>query len=169
VWTTWAIPALDFDIYLTGFDTRVLDIGAAFCGGDLPLTGSAVSLHGSLSGDPIDFSSCNNTAVPGSNPVWGDDVISVGFRSHLQAWFTCQIFVNGFPHATQRFIFSALASPGAAENGWIALDLDHGGTAPIYGSSRAQAWVIALGEAGGTLRTGWRAMTTDGVCSASNP
>jgi len=90
VWTTWAVPVIWFDVYLTGFDSELLNMRAMLCDGYLPRTGSAVSPHGPSSGSPIPFPSCNNTTVVGANPVWGYGAISTGYRAHLHAWLTGQ-------------------------------------------------------------------------------
>jgi len=89
-WTDWSVPALDFDIYLTGFDVQTINVRDWFCSGTLPTTGFAVSPVGPFSDPNIAYPACNNTTVVGSNPVWGAGAISVGFRNHLKAWFTGQ-------------------------------------------------------------------------------
>ncbi|NJL26750.1 MAG: hypothetical protein HC897_02175 [Thermoanaerobaculia bacterium] len=88
VWTDQSIPALDFDVYLTGFDVQTFNVRDFFCSGNLPTTGFAVSNRGSFSAPNVAFPSCNNSTATGSNPVWGAGAISENFRSHLKAWFT---------------------------------------------------------------------------------
>src|SRR6185436_5813276 len=39
VWSTWSIPVLDFDVYLTGFDVQTFDIRGILASGILPQTG----------------------------------------------------------------------------------------------------------------------------------
>ena len=90
VWTDQSIPALDFDVYLTGFDVQTFNVRDFFCSGNLPATGFAVSNRGPFSDPNIPFPSCNNTTTVGANPVWGPGAISVNFRNHLKAWFTGQ-------------------------------------------------------------------------------
>jgi hypothetical protein len=88
VWTDWSVPALDFDIYLTGYDVQTLNVRDFFCSGNLPTTGFAVSNQGAFSDPNVPFPSCNNGTSTGSNPVWGAGAISQNFRNHLKAWFT---------------------------------------------------------------------------------
>jgi len=40
VWTDWSVPALDFDVFLTGYDVQVIDLKALLCRGELPATGT---------------------------------------------------------------------------------------------------------------------------------
>lgn len=88
VWTDQSVPALDFDIYLTGYDVQTLNVRDFFCSGNLPRTGFAVSNQGAFSDPNIAFPSCNNGTSNGADPVWGPGAISVSFREHLKAWFT---------------------------------------------------------------------------------
>lgn len=87
-WTDLAVPGLDFDVYLTGYDVETLDLVDIFCNGNVPSTGSAASNYGPLSGDPVLYSSCNNTTVVGDPPLYSNPVISSVFRSHLKAFFS---------------------------------------------------------------------------------
>ena len=57
-WTDLARPTIDFDIYLSGFDTVVLDLGRLFRDGDLPLTGPEVLPAGPYSLPNEDFPDC---------------------------------------------------------------------------------------------------------------
>ncbi len=88
VWTDMAVPALDFDIYLAGFDSQMIDLHAMFCSGVLPSTGMAVSPHSPFSDSAVDFPGCSDTAVIGDAPVYANPAITAAFRDHLQAWFT---------------------------------------------------------------------------------
>ncbi len=86
VWTDQSVPALDFDVYLTGYDVQTISMRDIFQNGTLPRTASAgqdptdtISPRGPLSQD-VNFSSCSSLPyAPGA--------VSVSFRSHLQAWF----------------------------------------------------------------------------------
>jgi hypothetical protein len=58
LWTDWAIPALSFPVYLTGFDMQRIDLRDVLVGGELPRTGSAVSPAGELSESGTSFPGC---------------------------------------------------------------------------------------------------------------
>lgn len=88
VWTDWTVPALDFDIYLTGFDVQTVNAKDWFCSGNLPQTGSAVSNQGAFSLPNTAPPSCNNTATPGAGPNYANPAIIEAFRDHLTNWFT---------------------------------------------------------------------------------
>src|SRR5215210_8142383 len=86
VWTDQSVPALDFDVYLTGYDVQTINLRDIFVGGNLPVTASAgqdpkdtISPHGPVSQD-INFASCS--VLPYARPG-----VSASFRQHLQAWF----------------------------------------------------------------------------------
>jgi len=85
LWSDWAVPVLDFDVYLARFDVQTIDMKDVIVDGRLPATGSAVSPHGPLSGSPVAFPGCNNTAVPGNGPVYQDPALSAFMRAQLQA------------------------------------------------------------------------------------
>lgn len=85
VWTDQSVPALDFDVYLTGYDVQTINLRDVLREGILPVTASVgqdpsdtISPQGPVSQD-INFPSC--TALPYTNPA-----ISAAFRAHLQAW-----------------------------------------------------------------------------------
>lgn len=88
VWTDLGVPALDFDLYLTGFDVHTFDLGQVLCDGNVPQTGAGVSPHGPLSEAPVEFPSCNSGSEPGAPPVYQNPAISEIFRDHLHAWLT---------------------------------------------------------------------------------
>lgn len=76
MWTDWAVPILDLDIYLAGFDVQTLDMKELLLDGMLPVTGSAVSPHGPLAGPRVAFPGCNNTTTPGDGPVYHNPISS---------------------------------------------------------------------------------------------
>src|SRR3954454_17316745 len=41
VWTDQSVPALDFDVYLTGYDVQTISLRDIFVNGNLPVTASA--------------------------------------------------------------------------------------------------------------------------------
>ena len=88
VWSTWSIPVIDWDIYLTGFDVQTINLRDIFILGNLPITASAgqdpndtISHHGPISQD-INFASCTGT-LPYRVPA-----VSASFRTHLAALLT---------------------------------------------------------------------------------
>ncbi len=88
VWSTWSIPVIDWDVYLTGYDVQTVNLRDILVNGILPRTASAgqdptdtISPHGDISQD-INFASCTGFLpyqVPG---------VSTNFRAHLQAILT---------------------------------------------------------------------------------
>jgi hypothetical protein len=88
VWSTWSIPVIDFDVYLTGYDVQTVNLRDIFVNGILPNTASAgqdptdtISPQGDVSQD-INFASCNGF-LPYQVPA-----VSTNFRTHLQAILT---------------------------------------------------------------------------------
>jgi len=86
IWTDQSVPALDFDVYLTGYDVQTISLRDIFVNGNLPRTASdgqdpadTISPQGPASQD-INFASCG--VLPYTNPA-----VSASFRAHLQAWF----------------------------------------------------------------------------------
>ncbi|HET9228729.1 MAG TPA: hypothetical protein VFR31_18765, partial [Thermoanaerobaculia bacterium] len=86
VWTDQSVPALDFDVYLTGYDVQTISLRDIFVNGNLPITASdgqdpkdTISPQGPASQD-INFASCS--ALP-----YAPGAVSSTFRAHLQAWF----------------------------------------------------------------------------------
>jgi hypothetical protein len=86
VWTDQSVPALDFDVYLTGYDVQTVSMRDILQNGNLPVTASVgqdpdddISPQGPVSQD-INFASCGTLPYsPGE--------VSASFRAHLQAWF----------------------------------------------------------------------------------
>src|SRR5688572_5164126 len=73
LWSDLSVPTLDFDIYLTGYDTQLINLRDIF-NGIMPVTASdgqdptdTISPQGPLSQD-INFASCNG-ALPIRNPI----------------------------------------------------------------------------------------------------
>lgn len=88
-WTDQGVPVLWFDVYLTGYDVQTFNLRDVFCHGNISSTGFAVSNEGPLSGPNVPFPGCNNTTIPGENPLWvAQEAISTTFRTHLKAWLT---------------------------------------------------------------------------------
>jgi len=90
VWTDMSVEALDFNIYLTGYDVQTVGLGLAIRNGLLPRTGDANSLSnvgaysephpGSQSA--VDFGSC------ASYLPYGSPALSEDFLAHLQSILT---------------------------------------------------------------------------------
>ncbi len=86
VWTDQSVPAVDFDVYLTGYDVQTISLRDILQNGNLPRTASVgqdpndtISPQGPVSQD-INFASCS--VLP-----YAPGAVSVSFRNHLQAWF----------------------------------------------------------------------------------
>jgi hypothetical protein len=86
VWTDQSVPALDFDVYLTGYDVQTINLRDIFVSGNLPVTASdgqdpkdTISPQGPVSQD-INFATCS--VLP-----YAPGAVSASFRAHLQAWF----------------------------------------------------------------------------------
>ncbi len=90
VWSDLGVAALNFNIYLTGYDVQSFDMGDMLCNGNLPATGAGVSSHGRLSGPAVEFPSCNSGTDIGNPPIYPSPAISQSFKDHLQAWLTGQ-------------------------------------------------------------------------------
>lgn len=89
-WTDLSVPTLDFNIYLTGYDSQAINLRDAFVNGILPRTASdgqdptdTISPQGPMSQD-INFASCTGQ-FPFSNPVMPPVYIA-----HVQAAHTGQ-------------------------------------------------------------------------------
>src|SRR6185436_1268973 len=96
VWSTWSIPVLDFDVYLTGYDVQTFNIRDILVDGILPQTGSGTTTAANDPGSPLGaysfpdviFPNCNTSSNPPAPPVYAIPAISTTFRSHLQALLT---------------------------------------------------------------------------------
>jgi hypothetical protein len=90
LWTDQAVGALNFDIYLTGYDVYSVSLAGILCDGNIRPSGFGVSNHGSLSGPAASFPGCSESATPGDPPNYPNPAISPAFKDHLQAWLTGQ-------------------------------------------------------------------------------
>jgi hypothetical protein len=88
VWTDMSVEALDFNIYLTGYDMQTVSMGLIIRDGVVPVTATAgqdprdtISPQGPLSQD-INFASCNGF-FPYSEPALDEE-----FLDHLQSILT---------------------------------------------------------------------------------
>lgn len=86
IWTDQSVPAIDFDVYLTGYDVQTISLRDILVNGNLPRTASdgqdpadTISPQGPASQD-INFASCD--VLP-----YSPGAVSASFRAHLQAWF----------------------------------------------------------------------------------
>jgi hypothetical protein len=104
VWSTWSIPVLDFDVYLTGYDVQSFNLRDILVDGILPQTGSGTTTAANDPGSPLGsysfpdviFPNCNTSNAPPVPPVYSIPAISTTFRSHLRALLTGrQSPVNG--------------------------------------------------------------------------
>jgi hypothetical protein len=96
VWSTWSIPVLDFDVYLTGYDVQTFNLRDLLVEGILPQTGSGTTTAANDPGSPLGaysfpdviFPNCNTSTAPPQPPVYAVPAITPSFRSHLQAILT---------------------------------------------------------------------------------
>lgn len=96
VWSTWSIPVLDFDVYLTGYDVQTFNIRDILVDGILPQTGFGTTTAANDPGSPrglfsfpkVNFPNCNPGTTPPQPPVYSIPAISTTFRAHLQALLT---------------------------------------------------------------------------------
>ncbi len=90
-WTNLAVPLVNFDVYLTGFDEQAINLRDVLVEGVLPTTGPAdfLSPRGSLSQPHDDFGgTCGS--VLGDPPAYSNPAITPFFLAHLRAWLTGQ-------------------------------------------------------------------------------
>ena len=85
IWTDQAVPAMNFDVYLTGYDVQTLSLRDLFVNGNVPVTAAAgqdpqdtISPRGLVSQD-YPLPGCES--LPYSNPQ-----VSALMRAHLRAW-----------------------------------------------------------------------------------
>jgi hypothetical protein len=96
VWSTWSVPVLTFDVYLTGFDVQTFNLREILVDGILPQTGSGTTIAANDPGSPLGayssgdvaFPNCNTTATASTSPVYSIPAISLTFRTHLRASLT---------------------------------------------------------------------------------
>jgi len=84
VWTDMSVEALDFNIYLTGYDVQTVGLGLIIRDGILPrtATANAVSPRGPYSGPHPSYSACAGI-LPYTNPALDEE-----FLAHLQSILT---------------------------------------------------------------------------------
>ncbi|HSL85084.1 MAG TPA: hypothetical protein VLF66_20100, partial [Thermoanaerobaculia bacterium] len=87
VWSNLSVPVLDFDVYLTGYDSQTLNLRDVFVEGNLPVTApdDAFSPRGPRSKPHDDFGGSCDLFLPYTNPA-----LPVSLRQHFQAWLTGQ-------------------------------------------------------------------------------
>src|SRR5512134_2175231 len=81
VWTDMSVEALDFNIYLTGYDVQTIGMGLIIRNGILPVTSYDDSPIGAFSDDKIiaEYSACESV-LPYTNPA-----LDAEFLAHLQS------------------------------------------------------------------------------------
>jgi hypothetical protein len=89
VWSNLSVPVLNFDVYLTGFDTQAVSLRDVLVFGNLPRTGPSdiLSPRGPLSGPHSNFGGSCSTS-PGLPPNYSNPALSAVLRAHLQASLT---------------------------------------------------------------------------------
>jgi hypothetical protein len=88
MWSTWSIPVLSFDVYLTGFDVQTFNVRNILAAGILSQTGSGFSSQGSYSDPNASFPNCNSTGSPVGPPVYPSPALNTTFQAHLRALLT---------------------------------------------------------------------------------
>ncbi len=111
IWSDLAVPVLNFNVYLTGYDLQTIDMRDVLAG-FLPQTASTgqdpsgtISPKGPLS-QSINFASCNGTNPPGmiANPALPPSNLSAAVVTHLANSLTGNASAllggncAGFPH-----------------------------------------------------------------------
>ncbi len=86
LWSNLSVPLLNFDVYLTGFDTQAISLRDMLVNGLLPRTGPSnlLSPRGPLSGPHNNFGGSCSTNV-GQPPAYSSPALSAATRAHLQA------------------------------------------------------------------------------------
>lgn len=84
IWTDWSVEALDFNVFLTGYDVQTIGMGLIIRDGILPVTASGVSNVGANSDPavPSGYPSCE-AFLPYGAPALDDE-----YLSHIQAALT---------------------------------------------------------------------------------
>jgi hypothetical protein len=95
LWTTWGIPALQFNVFIPAYGTQRIDVGAIFLQGTLPQTGAGITPVGAFDsvGTPLTFATCNNGTTPGQPPIY--TALSVGAQLELRARYSGTVTSNG--------------------------------------------------------------------------
>lgn len=112
MWTDWAVPSLSFDVYLTGYDVQTFNVRDLLAG-RLPRTGSALSAHGLLSGQPASFRGCGGGGAASATAY---EPLPPAQVQHLEAWHT------GGASALSGDCASA-PRPGNTATGYITIDV----------------------------------------------
>ena len=87
LWTDWGVPTLIFGFYLTGYDQQTIDLAAAFCDGNLPLTGPLIfSNHGTLSDPAPPLPTCELIESGLTNPVLTGSILDRLRNGHTGAF-----------------------------------------------------------------------------------
>ena len=90
-WTDWSIEALDFHIYLTGYDTQLVNMGDIIRNGNLPVTAPEddISPVGPFSLGQGSYANCGSI-LPYTNPALINQVDGQGHTqlAHVQAALT---------------------------------------------------------------------------------
>ncbi|MCA9285349.1 MAG: hypothetical protein KDB94_11825 [Acidobacteria bacterium] len=84
VWGDWSVEALDFNIYLTGYDVQTVGLGLIIRDGILPRTARSTSVSpiGPYSGSAPSYPGCSGI-LPYTNPA-----LDAEFLAHLQSILT---------------------------------------------------------------------------------
>jgi hypothetical protein len=85
IWGDWSVEALDFNVYLTGYDVQTIGLGLIIRNGVLPVT----YFHNSVS--PNGAYSDGHTAFPGCDALpYDEPALTQEYIDHLQAILTGQ-------------------------------------------------------------------------------
>ncbi len=133
IWTDWGVPALGFDVYLTGYDVQLVNLRDVIANGNLPQTaslgqdpGDIISPDGPRSQD-INYSSRNGVLPPA--------MLGTAARAELQAE------LKGEPLPSNPTLCAGSPRGNPVARGYVT------GVTPLYGAPRAQGWVGFMTEA----------------------
>lgn len=118
LWSNVGVAALEYDVYLNGFDQQTIDLADVVCNGNLPETGAGVPPGpGRLAATTTTYPGCNATSSPaGGAPVYGAGALSPTQRAELVA------ALSGNPLPSAPTQCSSLPNGRSTLEGYITID-----------------------------------------------